>query len=82
MNERRKRSTPKERKTPIQESFGKILRIRRLELKLSQEDLADKANLHFTYVSSTERGERNISLNNIEKLADALGCSMKDLMPK
>ncbi len=75
-------SKPKERKTPLQEMFGRLVRSRRTHLGLTQEELAEKADMHFTYVSSTERGERNISLANIEKLADALGCSMKDLMPK
>lgn len=54
----------------------------RLEKKLSQEKLAELAGLHRTYVSSVERGERNISLVNIEKLADALGVPLKDLMPE
>lgn len=73
---------PKERKTPLQKRFGEIVRTRRMQLGVSQEQVAEKANMHFTYVSSTERGERNISLANIERLADALECSMKDLMPK
>ena len=63
------------------EKFGELLRSRRIQLKLTQEELAERADMHFTYVSSTERGERNISLANIEKLAKALECSMKDLMP-
>lgn len=82
MSENSPRLKPKERKTPLQKAFGKIVRSRRLELGLSQEELAEKATLHFTYISSTERGERNISLANIAKLAKALGCSMKELMPK
>ena len=43
---------------------------------------ADLAGLHRTYVSSVERGKRNISLLNIEKLALALGVEMTDLMPR
>lgn len=76
------KSKPKERKTPLQEQFGQLVKARRLLLGLSQEALAERANVHFTYVSSAERGERNISLANIEKFANALECSMKDLMPK
>ena len=44
-------------------------------------DVAEKAGLHRTYVSSVERGEKNISLLNIEKLAQALGVTMAALMP-
>lgn len=72
---------PKDRKTEIQIAFGKSLRTMRQAKKLSQEELADLAGLHFTYVSSVERGERNISIENIAKLAKALGCQPKDLMP-
>jgi ribosome-binding protein aMBF1 (putative translation factor) len=82
MRENSSRSKPKERKTPLQKAFGKLIRARRMELGLSQEELAERAAMHFTYVSSIERGERNISLANIAKLAKALGCSMNDLMPK
>jgi transcriptional regulator with XRE-family HTH domain len=48
---------------------------------ISQEKLADLADLHRTYVSSVERGKRNISLLNIERLAGALGVTMAELMP-
>ena len=72
----------KTKKTPLQEAFGKLVREKRLVLKLSQEKLAELCELHFTYISSVERGERNISLSNIEKIAHALGCHMKDLMPE
>jgi transcriptional regulator with XRE-family HTH domain len=48
-------------------------------LNLSQDELAIKADLHRTYIGSVERGERNICLNNIFKLADALEVSPKDL---
>lgn len=61
---KKKSATPKSRKNPLQEAFGKIVRKRRTDLGISQEELADRSGLHFTYVSSTERGERNISLIN------------------
>lgn len=61
--------------------FGKRLREVRREKGISQEKLADLAGLHRTYVSSVERGERNISLANVERLAKALGVTLKDLMP-
>lgn len=61
--------------------FGKRLREVRLQHAISQEKLADLAGLHRTYVSSVERGTRNISLLNIERLAKALKVRMADLMP-
>jgi transcriptional regulator with XRE-family HTH domain len=62
--------------------FGQRLRQARLKAGVSQEKLADLAGLHRTYVSSVERGLRNISLENIDRLATALGVEMADLMPK
>lgn len=49
--------------------------------QVSQEELASRAGLHRTYVSSVERGERNISLVNIERLALALGMKIQEIMP-
>jgi transcriptional regulator with XRE-family HTH domain len=53
--------------------FGARLRALRLEAGISQEELASRSGLHRTYVSSVERGQRNIALANIHSLADALG---------
>jgi transcriptional regulator with XRE-family HTH domain len=61
--------------------FGHRLRAVRQGRGISQEKLAQLAGLHRTYVSSVERGERNISLLNIESLARALGVKMAELMP-
>lgn len=61
--------------------FGLRLREVREGRGISQETLADLASLHRTYVSSVERGKNNISLVNIERLAGALGVSLRDLMP-
>lgn len=62
--------------------FGVRLREVRLGAGVSQEKLADLAGLHRTYVSSVERGLRNISLENIDRLAAALGVELADLMPR
>ena len=69
------------RRTAARVNFGRKVRQRRYELDLTQEQLAELANLHHNYVGSVERGERNISLENILALAKALKCSPKDLMP-
>lgn len=52
----------------------------RLEKKLTQEKVAEGADLHPNYISSVERGERNISIRNIERIADALGVPMTELL--
>jgi transcriptional regulator with XRE-family HTH domain len=53
-------------------NFGKRVKELRMLQKISQEELAFRSGLHRTYISSVERGERNISLINIERLAQAL----------
>jgi transcriptional regulator with XRE-family HTH domain len=60
--------------------LGKTLRARRLVLGLSQEALAEKADLHWTYIGGIERGERNVSLLNIVKIARALEITPSRLM--
>jgi transcriptional regulator with XRE-family HTH domain len=56
--------------------FGHNIRILRLRAGLSQEKLAERANLHRTYVGAVERAERNITLINAERLAKALGVEL------
>lgn len=53
-------------------TFGDRMRKRRQDLGWSQEKLAEESGLHWTYISSVERGERNISLLNILRVAEAL----------
>ncbi|HCQ20860.1 MULTISPECIES: helix-turn-helix domain-containing protein [Nostocales] len=61
------------------DAFGIRVRYFRKSLKLSQDELAEKSDLHRTYIGAVERGERNISLMNIFRLADALQVTAKDL---
>ena len=60
--------------------LGQVVRQKRLKLGLSQEGLAEKAELHWTYIGGIERGERNVSLLNIVKIACALGTTPSRLM--
>jgi len=66
--------------TAIRELFASNLKNLRQKKGLSQEQLAEAAQLHRTYVSSVERGERNISLENMEKLARALKVDIRHLL--
>ncbi len=60
--------------------FGERVRARRLELGLSQEGLGHAAELHRTYIGGVERGERNLSLVNVVKLAHALHLDPGELL--
>jgi len=63
----------------ILEQFGAKVRKYRLKKKLSQEKLAELADLHRTYIGQVECGKRNLALKNIAKLAKALNVSVKEL---
>ena len=67
-------------KRAIQVAFGGRLRALRMERNISQEELADSAGLHRTYIGSAERGERNVSLVNLGKIATALGVPVSKLV--
>lgn len=60
--------------------FAANLKRLRLEHGLSQELLAEMANLHRTYVGSVERGERNVSIDNMESFANALNVSLREML--
>jgi len=64
----------------ILKHFGKKVSYYRKKRKLSQEKLAELANMHRTYIGQLESGKRNIALKNIAKLAKALKVSVKDLL--
>jgi transcriptional regulator with XRE-family HTH domain len=60
--------------------LGEAVRKKRLALKLSQESLAERADLHWTYIGGIERGERNVGLLNIVKVARALETTASQLL--
>ena len=61
------------------EKFGKKIKEERLKQGLSQEELAARAGVHRTYIGMIERAEKNITLENIEKLSKALRMNIADL---
>jgi transcriptional regulator with XRE-family HTH domain len=62
-------------------AFGERVRVLRAAAGLSQEQLAERSGLHRTYVSSLERGQRNVGLENILRLATALGVAPSAFFP-
>ena len=70
----------KESNSEILIKFGKRLAETRKSAGLSQEKLAELCDLHRTYIGMIERGEKNITLKNIEKIANALQVDMSYLL--
>lgn len=66
----------------ITQLFGEKVRSIRKEQQLSQDELAGQCGLHRTYVGAVERGERNITLINAEKIANALQVSLSKLVSR
>lgn len=64
----------------LQRGLGQAIRELRAKRKLSQQQLADAAGIHFTYLSGLERGKRNPSIEVIEQLAEQLGVSSSTLL--
>ena len=61
-------------------TLGGVLRERRSGLGLSQEDFAAELGLHRTYIGSVERGERNCGIDNLRRIAEALGVRLSELI--
>ncbi|MBK9656985.1 MAG: helix-turn-helix transcriptional regulator [Rhodanobacteraceae bacterium] len=68
-------------KIPDLEAFGAQVRAQRERLGVSQEELAYRAGMHRTYLGGVERGERNIGLLNLLRIARALGVHASHLLP-
>ena len=64
----------------LRETLSKNIKARREEIGLSQEALADLCGLHRTYISDIERCQRNVSIDNVERIAQALGVTASDLL--
>lgn len=71
---------PRKKAPAARDRFAGRLREERKARGLSQEALGELADLHPTYVGSVERGERNVSIDNMERLALALGLDVVDLL--
>jgi transcriptional regulator with XRE-family HTH domain len=72
--------TKKNTQTSARLRFATNMRKARNEIGISQEAFADQCGLHRTYIGSVERGERNISVDNMETIAIALGQKLMDLL--
>lgn len=64
----------------ILEKFGEKVREERLKQELSQEEFASRVGVHRTYIGMIERAEKNITLENIEKIAKALKININELL--
>jgi len=63
----------------LMKTLSEKIRSRRKEINLSQEELAERCDLHRTYIGSVERGERNVTLSTLEVIAKALKLEIRDL---
>ena len=64
----------------LQKVVGRNLRAYRMERGLSQEDFAEVVGVHRTYMGGLERGERNLTLQSLERIAEVLGVEPRELM--
>lgn len=70
------------RPTPTRKDLGRRIRKLRKKARISQEQLGFMAGLHRTYIGSIERGEQNVSVDNLHKLARALKIQVKELFDR
>ncbi|MFZ0306033.1 MAG: helix-turn-helix transcriptional regulator [Terracidiphilus sp.] len=68
--------------TDPRKPLGQTIRNRREALGLTQEQLAERAGLHWTFISGVERGIRNISIMKLHRIAISLGVRLRDLVEK
>jgi len=66
--------------TDILRLVGEQIREHRKSIGLSQEELGERADVHYTYIGGLERGQRNISLANLYKISTSLGIELKELV--
>ena len=64
----------------LQKVVGRNLRAYRMERGLSQEDFAEVVGVHRTYMGGLERGERNLTLQSLERIAEELGVPVRELL--
>lgn len=74
------RKSKQQRKNLILKSFGEAVRNRRLDQKMTQEELGDAAQLHRTYITDIENGLRNLSFLTMMRIAIALKVPLSDLL--
>ena len=71
---------PQPASSPLLRSFGKKVRKRRLDLGLTQEQVGEYSGLHYTYIHQIEAGFRNVSLENLAKLARGLDWDLGEML--
>lgn len=71
---------PNWQKKTLRQIMAENLRVLRLAAHISQEELAELCGLHRTYISDIERCNRNVSIDNIERIANALHITASDLL--
>lgn len=74
------RASPSHARHPVLLTFGRAVREARSESGMSQEELAHLSGVDRSYMSSIERGEQNVGLMSMHRIAEALGVSLAELM--